>query len=229
MRDARATPEGWASTVRSLQALYSVVAGAALGLAVNGFVDPSGESIIPTRSLPTIFALVITIVPFYHGSLRHFESVYVERPASGETERSLRLVLDFFLLFFEGCVLVAAAKLVQNSIAFTVALAILCLLDAVWGYTGLVVSKKEWVSTTWAKINTAGSLGFAALVWFQLAVRPPGWVLPVLVLTAAIVRTTVDYWKSWNFYFPPSERSESKDDHKASSFAGPARREGDNS
>lgn len=203
MTDTKATPEAWEGTVRSLQALYSVVAGAALGLAINGFVDPSTESIIPTRALPTLFALVITLVPFYHGSLRHFESVYVEEPLrTGESEKSGRLFLDFGLLFVEGCLLLAAAKLVERPVAFTVTLSMVCLLDAGWGYAGLIISNQERASTTWARINTVASAVFAALVWFKSAAKPDDWVLPVLVLAVSAVRTTVDYATSWHFYFP---------------------------
>lgn len=203
MADTKGAQAAWASTVRSLQALYSVVAGAALGLAINGFVDPSSEAVIPTQALPTLFALVITLVPFYHGTLRHFESVYVEEPRrTGESERSGRLFLDFALLFVEGCLLLAAAKLVERPVAFTVTLSLVCLLDAIWGYTGLLISNQERASTTWARINTVASAAFAGLVWFRLAVEPESWVLPTLVLMVSVIRTLVDYLTSWGFYFP---------------------------
>jgi hypothetical protein len=201
--ETKAAPAGWASTVRYLQALYSVVAGAALGLAINGFVNPATESIIPTRALPTLFALVITLVPFYHGSLRHLESVYVEEPArTGDSERAQRLLLDFVLLFVEGCFLLGAAKLVERPVAFAVTLSLVCLIDAAWGYVGLVLSNQERASTMWAKINTVAGGAFAALVWFRWAVEPEAWVLPVLVLVVAVIRTAVDYATSWDFYFP---------------------------
>lgn len=203
MRDTRAGTEGWVATVRSLQALYSVVAGAALALAIDGFVDPSAQSIIRVRTLPLLFALVITLVPFYHGSLRHLETVYVNTPATnGEGERSGRLFLDFVLLFVEGCLLLAAAKLVERPVAFTVTLSLVCMLDALWGYIGLVISKQERASTTWAKINAVASVAFAGLVWLHLTAGTAAWLLAILVLGLSIVRTTIDYVTGWDFYFP---------------------------
>lgn len=209
MADTKGNQTAWIATVRSLQALYSVVAGAALGLAINGFVDPTREAVIPTHALPTLFALVITLVPFYHGTLRHFESVYVEEPRrTGESERSGRLFLDFALLFVEGCLLLAAAKLVERPVAFTVALSLVCLVDVIWGYTGLLISNQVRASTTWARINTMASTAFAGLVWFQLAVEPDAWVLPILVLVVSVIRTLIDYVTGWGFYFPsPTETS----------------------
>jgi hypothetical protein len=205
MRETRAGAAGWAATVRSLQALYSVVAGAALALAIDGFVDPSTKAIIKAQTLPMLLALVVTLVPFYHGSLRHFESVYVEVPAkTGDLERSGRLFLDFVLLFVEGCLLLAAAKLVERPVAFTGTLAAVCLVDAVWGFLGLMISNQESASTTWARINIVGSVAFGAVVWFQMAAGPAEWLLPILVLGVSIVRTTVDYLTGWNFYFPPT-------------------------
>lgn len=58
--------------VRHLANLYYVVAGLALTVGVTQFFDASGADVlIRWRLAPTLFAFILTVIPFSHGALQY--------------------------------------------------------------------------------------------------------------------------------------------------------------
>ena len=201
------------STVKNLQELYTVTAGIALALGIEQLAGKGGAVAVAgngpfdvmRRVLPTFVAFLVTLVPFYHGALRHLDRVYID--AAGRDVRRGSLLADFFLLFIESCFLVFAALFVADARTLGLVLAGLFVLDAVWGlafYLAFTRNRRPWVELRWVQINIIAGPLLAAIVLLapQLAGIAPHAILPVPVAAVAVLRTVVDYWLSWEFYFP---------------------------
>jgi hypothetical protein len=67
--------------VQYLKELYTVVVGLAIALPFEHLVrEQSAESPLPERpALLLFFAFLITLVPFYHGSMTHLDKIHVEK------------------------------------------------------------------------------------------------------------------------------------------------------
>ena len=100
--------------VRSLQGLYTVVAGLALTKSIERLFEGSTSSQVEFHAhhLPGLVAFIATLIPFYHGALRHLDRRYIEEHGAGLKDGAL--AADFALLFVEGCFLAAMAYLVAT-------------------------------------------------------------------------------------------------------------------
>jgi hypothetical protein len=116
-------------SVGHLQGLYGVVAALALSIAAEHVIPASGRDV---RHLPVVlaFALLFTLVPFYHGALRHLDEQYVV-PVSPPT-LAWAVLVDFSFLFLESGLLLALAVAVPRPRLFLLVLFILLVVDIVW-------------------------------------------------------------------------------------------------
>lgn len=194
------------SSVRNLGALYSVVVGVALAFAMERVVDPSSVgSPFQWDLLPLFFALLVTLIPFYHGALRHLDVTYVEQ--RGAEVRAGALLADFLLLFLEGSLFVGLAALLERPEVFAWTFVALLTLDTIWGFTAhLAFSRhpKLKEEARWAIIN-AVTVVVLVLFLILLGAYPPGSQphapgLAFGLLGIAVLRTVVDYFVSWEFY-----------------------------
>src|SRR6185437_11887329 len=99
------------NSVRSLSNLYTVIIGVALSLAVVKLVE--GGTGLKAATIPSILlfaAFVVTLLPFYHGALRHIDDAYIE--SEGANIKDGALVVDLILLFIHGIVFVVLALLI---------------------------------------------------------------------------------------------------------------------
>lgn len=203
---------GRESTVRSLQELYTVTVGAALFLAIEQIARTPNPCPSETDKphnwvsmLPGFVAFLATLIPFYHGALRHLDLRYVEE--RGLRVRSGALLADFLLLFIEACLILAAACQLPNLESLTWCLVALLAVDAVWGscvYWFFTRERHNWAELGWARLNI---ITVAVITSVQAVPKllhrefPPeffGVALPAIALT----RTIVDYSRAWRFYFP---------------------------
>src|SRR5215208_6828429 len=76
----RSSPRQHESTVRYLQELYTIMVAVALPVAITRMFDERQES-APFRLevLPLLVTFVATLIPFFHGTLRHLDDTYVHR------------------------------------------------------------------------------------------------------------------------------------------------------
>ena len=143
------------NSIQNLQTLYTLVVGLGLGYAVLEIVDVKLTPIPLNMSLvPFFLAYMVTLVPFYHGALRHLDATYIEQ--EGREVRSGALMVDFLLLFIEGCLFIALAALLSDARFFSWGLVALLSVDVVWGFGAHIAftpSKAEKKETAWAVIN----------------------------------------------------------------------------
>jgi hypothetical protein len=197
------------SSVRHLQTLYTVVVGVALTVALE---DVSAQAPGKTWLLSSVdavlllVAFVATLLPFYHGALRHLDVTWIEK--KGRDVKSGALLADFVILFVEGCLFLLIARQLSSPFHFGIALTALLSIDVIWGVTAHFAftqpgaDKAEW---KWVQHNFV-----AIIVLVALLLSPASWApkpsqatwMAVALLGVALLRTVVDYARSWDFYYP---------------------------
>jgi hypothetical protein len=198
--------------VHHLQALYTVVVGIALTVALTELIDAKTEVPFRLSVLPYFLAYVVTLVPFYHGALRHLDVTYVHNAAS--RPRSGALMADWGLLFCESCLLLAIALLVARPRPFSYALISLLLFDTVWAFVAHLAFSPpgQLAELRWAKMNlvTSGMLILTMVYLHSLdaSTKPIDTYMWIVVLTVCVLRTIVDYSWCWSFYYPGGTNEE---------------------
>jgi hypothetical protein len=197
-------------SVDGLQKLYAVVVALAINQAVLNFLRDrdSAAALVSEqalRDIPELLALIVTVIPFYHGMNRHLERSYLERDAG---PRHSALLLDFLAFFVEAFILLAAAWSVRRGIQCFLFLGMLLFVDVVWGWICHLIHYVGGKSTVlrWVAVNIV-FIGAGVLIWRAFHET---WLLGIL----AVFRSIADYWSGWEFYFPrfasivdPSEKS----------------------
>lgn len=195
------------SSVAHLQGLYTVVVGLALTEAITTLIDSKASSSIPFDSIPYFLAYLVTLVPIAHGALRHLDVAYLEN--SSQPPKHGALMVDWSLLFVEGCGLLILALFIRHPEAFSYILTGLLGFDALWAFTAYLAFSPErgkWTTEKkWAVINFVAVL-FLVIVLIALdatdKTNPISTYRWILVLLVAFARTVWDYSWCWPHYFP---------------------------
>jgi len=205
--------EAQANSVRNLEHLYTTVVALALSLAIYNLIDVTRRPIpLKVELVPFFLALLITLIPFYHGALRHLDITYVEK--GGKNVRKGALLIDFLALFIESCLFVVLSALLPRPISFAWVLVALLAFDTAWGvmaHLGFSKEEKPKPELTWALIN------FVSVIVISIYLIVLGFVPSIeieyvsnLKLSAGIVgfslsRTVVDYILCWDTYYPSAK------------------------
>lgn len=218
------SPRG--ESARHLLFLYSVVCALSLETAIGELIEPHADSLpVDTSVLPLAVAFVVTLIPFYHGALRHLDDYYV-LDAHPNVRRGALLV-DFFALFVEAILLFALATLTPFANFFAATLITLLLVDVAWSSVTstycigkrLTLHDMKRQAAQFAQSSIRGTRHSEApqmawllnnVVWLLvLAITVAadqlfdlGTRLSWIVLAIALARTVSDYRVSWSFYFP---------------------------
>ena len=195
-------------TVGHLQGLYTVVVGVALAAALTNLIDQDSGVPIRWEALPYFVAYLFTLVPFYHGALRHSDIAYFENPSSHTKPGAL--MADWSLLFVEGCVLLALALLIDRPVPFMYSLIALLGFDAIWAFLAHLAFSpglsEHQAEAQWARINIVAVLLLVVAAVFldsiDAASKPVDTYRWILVLSIAVGRTVWDYVSGWSFYYP---------------------------
>lgn len=195
--------ESQANSVRNLENLYSTVVVLGLSLAVSRLVDTTKETVpIKLELLPFFVAFLFTLIPFYHGALRHLDFTYVEQ--GGRQVRKYALLIDFFCLFVESGLLLGLAIVLVKPSFFAWGLVTLLAVDTVWGmiaHLGFSQDVTPKPELRWSLINLVTAVLLSVIIPFSVNV---GNRLPICISAISILRTAIDYWWCWDFYYPSS-------------------------
>jgi hypothetical protein len=160
--------------------------------------------------LPYFVAYLVTLVPFYHGALRHLDTTYFED--IGTRTKPGALMLDWGLLFVESCLLLGLAVLLQRPEAFSLLICGLLGFDAAWAFLASLAfapaGKKHRAEAKWGWINFITALVLAISLLYLASLDPSKpiefyrWIIVLLLL---IARTVCDYGTCWNYYYPTAD------------------------
>lgn len=184
-------------SVDSLQRVYAFAIALALGESIRRLVldTKTGATRFHWDYLPPFLALMLTLVPFYHGMNRHLDEAYVA--PSSKTPPSGALLFDFCFFFMEAAALFVLATLVDNPQTFFRFLAVFLLVDSLWGLVTYWIS--DGMGKQWAVLNFSAAM-LTLLFCFQIIL--PSSVNPWGALVVAFARTIADYLWCWEYYFP---------------------------
>jgi hypothetical protein len=189
-----------ARSVDSLQKIYAVVIALAIAQAIQSLLkDPIRGTLLQSREifvgLPPFVALLVTLVPFWHGMNRHLDRCYLEK--KGVVVQGA-LLLDFTTFFLEASLLFAAGWTLRSGLYSFIALGLLLMVDMVWAFISHLIHfpGQKSHAVRWSKINLV-----AILAAILIAAFPFQHKITLLMLVAT-VRSIVDYWLCWDFYFP---------------------------
>lgn len=208
-KQVRRAIEARFNSIKQLCDLYIVVISIAAGLAFRDIVDP-GIRPIPIRidRLVLFGAFMITVIPFFHGGVRHLYATYIEVGGSSRVKNWVVLI-DYYLLFVGGGLFVALSSCLDNAHAFAVVLTGLLTLDIVWGILaqiGFGGTQAQRTELSWAKINAVTVVVLLMFLLTEralLGARLGETDLRLFLLLLASVRTGVDYYWNHAFYCPP--------------------------
>lgn len=188
----------------ALQGLYTVTVGLSLTIGVERLFPGELHGTLEAGAVSTFIAFLATLLPFYHGALRHLDQTYIHLGDGRPPPRWL-LFVDFLTLFLEACLLISMGATVEQPGTFLVLLLILLLLDIIWlqipRFAGSAVDDKpEW---GWTVVNLpALAVGVLLFVAAGRSALVSSDVLPFLVALFAMMRTIFDYFWNWKWYFP---------------------------
>jgi hypothetical protein len=186
-------------SVESLQRLYSSAAALAVATAVSRIVivqATSSEVTINTVSLLWAAPFFATLLPFYHGALRHLDDTYI---ATTDLPDPPVLLFDFLLLFLEAALLIWLAFSLSDPAAFERAYVLVLFADVAWAVLILVADRTAFARIHyWLYINV-GTILVIGVVHYTSALDR---AKPVYLVYLAILRTVLDYRLNWNMFFP---------------------------
>lgn len=197
------------NSIQSLINLYTVVIGAALSIAVAVIVDANkGLDSITTVSACLFMAFLVTLVPFFHGALRHLDDHYLQ---SSIEPRATALIVDFGLLLLHALAFLVLSQLLKSPVDFAWVLVGVLAIDIAWGtFAHFMRPSGTRISPEgrWTVINVV----FVLLVVIYLVDRGLGFRTPISndegVRLAAVMagacglRSFVDYFACREIYFP---------------------------
>lgn len=199
-------------SVRHLANLFTVIVGLGLSTAIYNLVDANGRVVIAsTETIILCIAYAATLLPFYHGAMRHLDDRYTGSDTAHVRDGAL--LADFVILFVEGCWFIAIAVLVKRPVEYAQGFALLLVLDVLWGALALLAfspKKPGLAESKWTIINFVTVIVLSVILYWHDIVpflprgRGPEDLLRFSVGIAfiAIVRTILDYWWAWDIYYP---------------------------
>jgi hypothetical protein len=187
-------------SVDSLQNIYSVVIALAIEQAIQSLLkDPARGALLDwsqfSPGLPAFVALLVTLVPFWHGMNRHLDRSYVEKKSA--VVRGA-LLFDFGAFFIEASLLFAAGWSLRSGIYSFIFLGCLLFVDTVWAAISHMIHfpGEKSHAVNWATLN------MIAIVIAILIAALPFQSKPIVLMVVPVVRSVVDYSRGWEFYFP---------------------------
>lgn len=210
--------EANAGVARRLGELYAVAAGLALASALERAVTVSDRGgWMASGDGALLFAFLVTLIPMYHGTMRHIDHEWTaDKPAAPGL-----MLSDFVGLFLQAATLFVLGRQIPSVDGFTAWYAVLLGIDVLWAvvfvfgsYLGDRDSPSLAATELKKNLDPIGE-GAGAWLWLNLttlAVLGGLWLaldgVSVYALAGvALVRTVLDYWISWQFYFPHASTS----------------------
>ena len=194
------------NSVRNLINLYTVVMGVALSNSITKLIDSqTGLQSVTASSVMLFVGFVVTLLPFYHGALRHIDDAYIEN--TNPQIKDGALIVDFLLLLLHGMAFVVLSVLITVPNHFAWALISLLIVDVVWGiFVHFGSSSKsniaEW---KWTIINFCFVIVSAWYlidhdIYLDIVQDPIKLSIPISII--CLLRSLADYWWAKDFYFP---------------------------
>jgi hypothetical protein len=191
--------------VKSLEEIIMIINGLTITNAVvilltNGTYNTINSlKNISLNNWVLFIVLITNIIRFNHGNIRLLDDYYIIQNEDNKTRLNI-LPFDFFAIF-TTCLLFAFISFYINSyLSFFSLFLIIFIIDILW----YLITSKECTNLNIQKqrrvwfLNNFIFLIPLALFLFMFTNYYNLYTLSLILL----VNTGIDYWLSWNFYFP---------------------------
>ena len=192
---------------------FSIVLALALGEAFKQFVAEHRPGVDQTAAvrggsiqwdrLAALLTFLLLILPFYQGMNRYLLVNYGAVPATSPLYSAIGLILDSAAFMIESAVFFAMSRNLANSrwrYLYGIVLFLL-VVDTFWGFSALLHphEKTDPILQNWMILNAVFSLILILLIWQGR--RLSDAVIAWIGTFAMLIRTFIDYYISWDFYF----------------------------
>jgi len=207
------------TVVKFFSGLFTIVLALALGEAFKQFVSDRAEKpqhpTIDWNRLPTLIIFLVTIIPFFEGMNRLFELKYTHA-ATLRAVYPVSLILDTAAFMIESILFFVLSRALSPTQIGRVIVTLFWLFAVDWIRDFAEVIHAPHTLGLWFWQNLPALAVLAVAIWRYQASKTRFyraddkewfndsfatrwlWVLAAL----AVIRTLVDYYTAWNFYFP---------------------------
>ena len=198
-------------SINALERVHAVLIGfamtASVRIALESWLRPAGAGgALTPPDWPTLLlfaAFFFTVIPFFHGAVRHLDAVYLY----ARSPIQFHLLADFVLLFVEALVFVTMAESVDTPPQFIYTVWALLAIDTLWGFATIAMShfghsgdadqKPASLSHVWKWIRW-NATSAAAMLLLAL-IRPRN--VEAWLCAGAFLRSATDYYFNRAAYF----------------------------
>lgn len=187
-------------SVNSLQWFYAIVLSLSVVQAVKGIIEVNTTNlniIFNLSSLPQFFSFIAILIPFYQGANRYLDDTYIRKK---NHMNPLAGLIDFFFFFVEALVFYCMALLIFKPEAFYIGVLAVLFIDVIWLIYVYFANKEIFKEIKcWLGINT---ITFIILIIVLICPLIDNDIKKWLSMVVLIIRTIIDYWLVWPFYWP---------------------------
>lgn len=187
-------------SVNSLQWFYTIVLSLAVVQAVNGIIEVNTTNLNITfnfANLPQFFSFIVILIPFYQGANRYLDDTYICKKNHVSPFAGL---IDFLFFFIEALVFYFMALSIFKPKAFYIGVLVVLLIDVIWLMFVYCANKEIFQKIKyWLTINV---ITFTILIIVLICPLMGNYIKNWLSMALLIIRTLVDYWLVWSFYWP---------------------------
>lgn len=181
---------------------FSLIFALALAEAFKQFVFDRAkptDAVIDWGRLVPLLAFVLLIFPFYQGTVRYFDFAYGD-PNNLPPHYSISLMIDGCAFICEAALFFIMSRALAPTHWTTYYGAVMTLLwvDSLWGWTAAILHAAP--IDPWIILNLIFGAAVAVMLWLRSHLSPA--VATAIGAAAVLVRTGLDYYFTWSFYFP---------------------------
>jgi hypothetical protein len=191
------------SAVESLQRIYAIVLALAIAESFKQFIADDAlkpeDRYIHKDRIPALISFMLLVVPFYHGMSRYLFDVYIQ-PQRLAPDYGFFLAADCLAFTFEAWIFFVLSRCLQEVQWRRFYFWVMSLLsfDGIWGAYTMAIGRAP--AAAWVLVNFV-TVGLLLGIWGRVR-DDHSRFYPRLATVVILVRTIVDFWLSWRFYFP---------------------------
>src|SRR5262245_51464107 len=158
----------------------------------------AADPVIDWKKLIPLLAFIVLIFPFYQGNIRYLVVTYGD--ANALQSYSAPIMVDSIAFMWQAALFFVMSRALSPAhwVTYYGAVVMLLGVDVIWG---LLSAKMHGTPIgPWFYLNLSFGLMLGIMLFMQLRLSEN--VATVIGAGAVLVRTTLDYYTSWSFYFP---------------------------
>ena len=197
--------EGVADVVMFFRGAFSLIFALALA---EGFKQTVHDKAEPTdrvlylEKIPSLLGFLFLILPFYQGTIRSYGLLYADAK-SLSPHYSLIIMFDSVSFLIEASIFFFMSRALSPDHwrSFYTAVVILLWYDTFWVWASTELHSNH-PPEVWSVLNIVFGALAALMLYLRRGKSDYNQIIVVIGCMGLFVRAALDYFLSWNFYFP---------------------------